>query len=79
MQKKSQKHFVWGHSSSFCSVMIKARLLLLFHYKTTCGYSKDDRGMGMAYHFFIIPVTKVSIWQLWTTRGMDIYLPGNSN
>lgn len=28
-------------------------------------------GMDVAYHFFITPVMKVSVLQLWTTRGMD--------
>lgn len=51
MQKKSQKHFVYGHSS-FCSVMIKARLLLLFRYKIACGYSKDDQRNGYGLSFF---------------------------
>lgn len=28
-------------------------------------------GMDVAYHFFITPVMKVSVLQLWTTREMD--------
>lgn len=53
--KKSPKHFVCGHYSSFCSVTIEARLLLLFHYKTTCAYSKDDQGNGYGLLFVLLP------------------------
>jgi len=75
--KKTQKHFVCGHFS-FCSVVIKARLLLLFRYKTACGYSRDEQGNGYGSSFFYYPCDQGLHLAALDYMGNG-HLPGNSN
>lgn len=78
MQKNPQKYFVWGQSSSFCSVLIKARLLLLFRYKTPCGCSKDDQRNGYGLSFFYYPCDH-GLHLAALDYKVNGHLPGNNN
>lgn len=55
---------LWLKLHSYCSFVTKVPVDTI----------RMIRGMDVAYHFFISPVAKVSIWQLWTARRMEICL-----